>query len=366
MRIGGRYRGEPAGYGGNLTGFVEFGHSFAHATNPPSGSLVSSPSGYDGQFFYVQAHDPLLLHHSTVKAMRATGEGFRAQRLGYPALAALGRRRPARRDPVRLLAVNVVLLLAGAAAFAVYARRQGWSTMWAAAIALMPGMLLATERDLSDPLAMVGLISGLLLWRAGRRWPAALGLTVAVLTREVAMLAVVAVAAEAGMRGYQARGTPGAWRAIASQVWPVIVIPSAIFAAWQGYLIARFGGPIGGAGLSLPLVNLLQELQGSFRYYLPTALWDLALVLLIIAASWAALRSLRRHPTVINAAACALALGVLVPTLGDVWSDSRLCAPLFVLLLIDGLHQRLRYAVVIGGAAAGLTFLLAFMVPGSF
>ena len=88
-------------------------------------------------------------------------------------------------------------------------------------------MLLATERDLSDPLAMVGLLSGLLLLRAGRRWPAALGLTVAVLTREVTMLAIVAVAAEAAVRGYRARGTPGAWRAIAADVWPVVVIPTA-------------------------------------------------------------------------------------------------------------------------------------------
>ena len=94
--------------------------------------------------------------------------------------------------PFALLAVNVALLLGGAAAFAVYARRQGWSTMWTLAVALAPGMLLATERDLSDPLAMVGLLSGLLLLRAGRRWPAALGLTVAVLTREVTMLAIVA------------------------------------------------------------------------------------------------------------------------------------------------------------------------------
>ena len=145
-----------------------------------------------------------------------------------------------------------------------------------------------------------------------------------------------------------------------------MIVPTACFAVWQAYLIARFGGPIGGAGLSLPLVNLVQELQASFRGYVPTAVWDLAIVLLVLAASWAALRSLRRHPTVINAAACALALGVLVPTLGDVWSDSRLSAPLFALLLIDGLHQRLRYAVVIGAAAASLTFLLPFLVPGSF
>jgi hypothetical protein len=55
-----------------------------------------------------------------------------------------------------------------------------------------------------------------------------------------------------------------------------------------------------------------------------------------------------------------------VPTLGDVWSDARLSAPLFVLLLIDGLHQGNRYAVRIGAAAAALTILIPFAIGGVF
>jgi hypothetical protein len=352
--------------GDNLTGFVEFGSAFAHAIHPPAGALVDSPSGYDGQFFYVQALDPLLLHDSTVSAMRATGEAFRLERVGYPALAALlaGGRRSA--IPFALLAVNVMVLLAVAGAFAIYARRQGWSTLWALAFALMPGMVLATVRDLSDPLAIAALLGGLLLWRGHRRWPAALALTVAVLTREVMMLAVAGVAAEACVRAYRARGVAGGWRATAADVWPVIVIPTAAFAAWQAYVMARYGGPIGGAGLSVPLVNLVSELSASLRGYGPTAVWDVMNVALILAASGTAVWSLRRRVTVLNAAACALALGVLVPTLGDVWSDARLSAPLFVLLLADGLHQRNRFAVGVGTAAAAMTVLMPFMIPGAF
>jgi hypothetical protein len=353
-------------YGGNLTGFIQFGSTFAHATHPPAGALITAPAGYDGQFFYVQALDPLLAHDSTVNALRAAGAGFRLQRVGYPALAwLLAAGRPGA-IPFALLAVNVLLLLAVAAAFAIYARRQGWSTLWALPVALMPGMVLATARDLSDPLAMAGLLGGLLLWRAGRRWPAALALTVAVLTREVMMLAVVAVAAETCVRGYRARATAGAWQATASRAWPVIVIPASAFAAWQAYLIARYGGPVGGAGLSVPLVNLAQELRGSFRGYLPMAVWDLGNVLLILAAAGAAMWSVRRRVTVVNAAACTLAVGVLVPTLGDVWSDARLSAPLFALLLIDGLQQRNRFAVGIGTAAAAMTILIPLAIPGAF
>lgn len=352
--------------GGHLSGFVQFGSNFARATHPPSGALVNSPMGYDGQFFYVQALDPLLLRDSTVSSLHAAGAGFRMQRAAYPALAwvlAAGQRGAI---PFALLAINVLVLLALTAGFAIYARRRGWSTLWAVVIALMPGMLLATMRDLSDPLAIATGLAGLLLWRSGRRWPAALALTVAVLTREVMMLAVVAVAAEAGVRAWRAREIPGVWRRTASQAWPVIVMPAAVFAVWQIYITARYGGPVGGAGLSLPLVNVIQEVRGSFHSYPPlTGAWDLVYGLLILAAAVAALMSLRRRVTITSAGACALALGILVPTLGDVWSDTRLSAPLFAVLLVDGLERGSRRAVLISTAATVMSILIPFAIPGS-
>jgi hypothetical protein len=105
----------------------------------------------------------------------------------------------------------------------------------------------------------------------------------------------------------------------------------------------------------------------SMHSYPPlAATWDLVYVLLILAASVAALSSLRHRVTIISAGTCALALGVLVPTLGDVWSDTRLSAPLFALLLVDGLQRRNRPAVLISTAAAAMTILLPFALPGSF
>jgi hypothetical protein len=234
-------------------------------------------------------------------------------------------------------------------------------------IALMPGMLMPTLRDLSDPLATASILAGLLLWHSGRRWPAALALTVAVLTREVMMVAVVAVAADAAIRAWKAREVPGELHRVARRVWPVVVLPSAAFFAWQAYITARYGGPVGGADLSLPLVNLVQEVRESIHHGPPLlAAWDLVYVLLIVAATVAALMSLRQRVTIISLGTCALAVGVLVPTLGDVWSDTRLSAPLFALLLVDGLQRRDRRSVLISTAAAAMTILIPFMVPGAF
>jgi hypothetical protein len=288
------------------------------------------------------------------------------QRAAYPALAFLIAAGRPGAIPFALLAVNVIVLLAVAGGFAVYARRRGWSPLWAVAIALMPGMLLPALRDLSDPLATACVLAGLLAWQSGRRWPAALALTVAVLTREVMMVVVVAMAADAGVRAWRARGIPGALRDVASRSWPVLV-PTAAFAAWQVYVTARYGGGVGGAGLGLPLLNLVQEVRASIRNESPfIAAWDLVYVLLMLAASVAALMSLRRRVTVLSAGACALALGVLVPTFGDVWSDTRLSAPLFAVLLVDGLQRRDRRSVLIGAAAAAMTIVIPFWLPGAF
>lgn len=353
-------------YGGNLTGLVQFGSKFASATHAPSGAIFNSPQGYDGQFFYAQARDPLLLHDATVRLLRHAGAGFRMERVAYPALAFLVAFGQPGAIPFALLAINVVVLLALAGGFAIYARRRGWSALWAVPIAVMPGMLLPALRDLSDPLATATMLAGLLLWRNGRRWPAALALGVAVLTREMMMLAVLAVAAEAGVRAWRARDIPGAWRTTLARAWPVIVIPSAVFAGWQSYVAVRYGGLVGGAGLELPLVNLIQEVRGSFHGYRLTAIWDLVYVLLILAAVLAALMSLRERVTITSTAASALALGVLVPTLGDVWSDTRLSAPLFALLLIDGLQRRRRGSVLIASGAAAMTILIPVAILGSF
>ena len=349
--------------GGNLTVFVVFGRMYASAIHPPAGALLNTATGYDGQFFYVQALDPLLLHDATVHALSAAGAAFRMQRMAYPALAYLLAGGQASAVPFALLAVNVLVLLGLTVAFAIYVTRRGWSALWAIPLALMPGMLLPVFRDLSDPLATAALVAGIVWWRDGSRWPAALALTVAVLTREVMIVAVVGVAAEAAVRGWRARHLSFGARLVAGRVWPVIALPAAAFVAWQAYVVIRNGGLPGDANLGLPFANLIQEARWSLAGRPPLyAAWDIAYLLLILAAIGVAFLSAWRRLTVTSAAAAAIAIGVLVPAFGDIWSDTRLSAPLFALLLIDGLQRRDRPALVISAAAASMTALLPLVL----
>jgi hypothetical protein len=355
-----------AGYGGNLTGFIQFGHQFAAQTHPPTGALVGSRLGFDGQFFYLQALDPLVLHNATVDALRSLGYGYRLQRGAYPAFAFLLAGGHKGSIPFGLLAVNVIVLLALTAGFAVYARSRDWSTWWAVAIGLMPGMLLPALRDMSDPLATASVLAGVLLWRSQRRWPAALAFTAAVLTREATILVVAAMGAEAAIRAWRSRRVPEAWRTIASEAWPVVVVPAAAFVVWQAYITIRFGGHVGSAALNPPLMNLVAEIRGLHGAPPLMTGWDLVYVSLILAACLMAFRSVRQGLTVTSAAACALVVTVVLPTMGDVWSDTRVSAPLFAVLLVDGLLRRDRWSVRVSAAAAAMTFLIPISIPGVF
>jgi hypothetical protein len=354
-------------YHDNATGFILFGHRFAVYTQPPRGALIESPDGYDGQFFYLQAQDPLLLHDTTVAGFRASTEAFRMQRMVYPALAwllAAGRRSAI---PRSLLAINVLVVLSLTGGFAVYARRRGWSAWWALAMGLMAGLLTATLRDLSDPVAVASMLAGLLLWQRRRRWWAAAMLAVAVLAREPMTLAVVAVAVEAVeavVRGWRARGEPGALRRSASEAWPVVIVPTVAFIAWQIYVDARYGGNVGSTSSSSyqpPFVGLVDEVRrtlalGSGR----DILWELAYLGLISAGILAAIALLWQRVTVAGVAAAAFGLSLLVVTFGDPWSYTRLSAPMFATLLLAGLQLRNRPALLICVAAAAMTVVLPF------
>jgi hypothetical protein len=348
---------------GNLTAFIAFGHLFTGQTHPPAGALLEGPTGYDGQFFWVLGHDPLLLHQSTIAQMRATSapELFRIQRLGYPLLAFLLSAGQSAALPAVLLAINVIVLLAVTAGVGAWLRRRSISPLWALAITLSPGMLLPVLRDLSDPLSTACVIAGVLLWQARRRWPAAVALTVAVLTREVMIVLVVAIAVEVSVRGWRERDSRAAWLAITREACPVVLVPAAVFAVWQVYVTIRAGGLIGTSAAMLPFTNMVQEIAHAVPVWGGVGVVDIMFVLLMAIAVGLSVRCLWAGITPFSVAAGALCVSVVLPQFGDYWSDTRLAAPLFAVLLLDGLQRRDRAQVVVGTTAAGLSvlFLLA-------
>jgi hypothetical protein len=363
-------------YHGNATGFALFGRHFVDDTRPPPGAVIASPEGYDGQFFYLQALDPLLLEDSTVASFRHVGQAFRMQRVGYPALAyvlSAGRRTAL---PWSLLAINVIVALLLTGGFAAYARRRGWSGWWALAIGFMCGLLTGTLRDLSDPLAVSAMLGGLLLWERRRRWWAALLLAVAVLAREPMALAVAAIVVDAAARWWRAgaapglpwwrlrgRGAPGELRAGVRRAWPVVLVPAIAYLGWQLYASVRYGGWLASPGSAYrpPFVGFVDELRRALDdHSRRDTVWDVAYLLLSAAGILAALDLVRRRVSAAAVAAALFGLSLLILVFGDPWSYTRLSAPMFAALLLGGLELRSRPALTVCAAAAALTLVAPF------
>ncbi|HEX8977583.1 MAG TPA: hypothetical protein VF781_13825 [Solirubrobacteraceae bacterium] len=346
---------------GNPTVFVHFGSQYVGATHPPRGAVIVRGSGYDGQYFWALARDPLLLHHRTA----AQVPSFRLQRIVYPALAYVLAAGRADALPWTLLAINVMTVLGLTAAFARYARGRGESGWWGLAVGLLPGLQFATLADLSGVLAVALTLGGLMAWERERRWTASGLLATAALTREAMLLAVAAIAIEAIAQWWPRRRAPGALRRSTQAVWPVLALPATAFLTWQAYLHLR-QAPSALPPLSAfqwPVLSLMRQAGRLLAGGLTVSnLWDLAYLAAILAGIVAAVGLVRRRLTAPAVAAVLFGLMMLILSFGSDWGYTRESAPLFATLLMGGLASRMRPAIAICVTVAALGVVIPFVV----
>ncbi len=134
--------------------FVTQSHSSGAIRLDPSYHYVPGGAGYDGQFSYFIALDPVhARYYLDSTARNAAGADYRYTRILYPMLAralALGR---ADAIPTALLAINWIALGLGTLAVAAWLRRKGLSPWIALVFGLYPGLFVALQRDLNEALA---------------------------------------------------------------------------------------------------------------------------------------------------------------------------------------------------------------------
>jgi hypothetical protein len=158
-------------------------------------------SGYDGQFYYAIARAPWRRQPQGIQGIDCVGA--RQIRILYPAACWLLSAGHARLLFWIMPAINVAALGCLAALGATTARHFGLSVWWGAALPFAINAGMPVLRDLTEPLAMLGVFGLLSGWLLGARWwlLATWGL-VAVLSREqnVAIVGVVMLGALATRR----------------------------------------------------------------------------------------------------------------------------------------------------------------------
>jgi hypothetical protein len=269
---------------GNISRFIMVGMHFATPAQVPPGVPVAPTYGYDGQFFYRLALNPLNLS-KTAYGIRMD-RSYRYMRIGYPTLTWLFSFGQHFLVPAVLVAVNIAAIGAIGYLGGIFARDGGRHALAGLLLPGYYGLITSLSRDTAEPLAAACLLAGLL---------AALLLAYGALTRETVMVAVAAIAITRVIGVLRRSQRPGR----DDLVWAV---PTGVFVAWQVVVKAVTGSiPLladGGRNAGAPFIapfqafksNLAHINTGRFDQY---DLWflEIAILALFTIAALASLRS---------------------------------------------------------------------------
>ncbi len=291
-------------------------------------------SGWDGQFYYYIANDPL---DRADTADHLDADAYRYQRIGLPLLAWIASK-AAFRDwvsPTTYYLTNLGLILFATLVGTLYLRRVGtrpeWILFWSLSLGVQLTVLNALPDGAADALLLVALVCLFCRQRAGF----AVIATLASLAREayvIVPMIYLLVSAYETVMSRRARttgptmaatdwgGTAIGW--LRTSAWPAIV-PVAIFAAWQLFLRLRFHHAPSSQALGIlapPFQKWFLFLADSLREQHPIVLgargyWEaaglVAFMLLLAGNAWLAFRAFRRS-TVAQVEVRTLALSLLV------------------------------------------------------
>ena len=296
--------------------FVFAGDRFVDAQAAPDGLTVLKDShGYDGQFYYRVALDPLT-ERRTDFGIRFDTPYYRHQRILYPLLArglAWGR---ADLLPWALIAVNFAGLCAISWLGAAYAQRAGRHALAGLAFSLYGGVLLSLSRDLVEICELALILAGFLCMRMDRSRQAALWLSLAVLAKEPALLVAVAALA-ARLLGHGKQD--------ARPSWAVVLWPMATFVLWQAWILTHWDvsvlAPAAGK-LRRPILAFFELWGRGLGGDHPYPILLCAELALIVAFTVSVAAAARRSAATLIEKIAALLYAILIFTRADgVWSE---------------------------------------------
>lgn len=285
--------------------------------------IVRPFDGHDGQFYFIQASDPLLLDPERHVGL-TDFPVYRGQRVFYPFVAGLGGLLDPSLIVWTLIGVNVFAMALGSWSVGALADHAGASSWWGLAFALNQGFVAELILDGSGVLAAALAFSGVLALQRGRSGYSAALFLLASLTREA--LVVVPLGAAAWLWSQRERR-----RAFA------LAGPSLIATAlWAGYvrMQLQLWPEIGQTpNLGTPIVGIIESFRIAPSDFLhPATRIGVALSFFLYASFM--LRG--RYPLVAWSFAGFIPLGLLltVDVWASYWNITRAVAPLLTALVI--------------------------------
>ena len=241
----------------DLSRFIVAGDYFTEAEKTPSDIHVYQDSyGYDGQLFYRLALDPFTSVR-TDYGVTLDDPAFRQQRIGYPLVVWTLSMGQAELVPRVMVLVNFAGLVALAWLGALIALHFGRPAWLGLAFALYPGLAFSYVRDLAEILTAVWLLAGMLSALRGRHVVAVLLMSMAVATRETALMVPGAIGVVLLLRFISQRD-------LRAHPWPLYLLPLVTYLGIGLWMMINWGQPsiTGGLGnLGAPLIGMLRFLS---------------------------------------------------------------------------------------------------------
>ena len=326
-------------YGGHIGGLFWTGAQagFPDGELPGHAYRVADPVGYDGQFYHLVAHDPLIQRDfiGYVDTPR-----LRWRRIGVPGLAALITAGSDRYVDFAYVFIQVVFVFLGAFWLGRYAQTHGQSARWGLAFLAIPAVAVSLDRMTID-LPLAALAIGLVLYgeEAGRpRWQVYAILCAAPLVRETGMVLVLGWCLYSVFRREWRAAGRGAACAAPAIAWWIYVYNHTPIDGTHWFASYPFSGIVNRtlAGIIDPTSTWWLRAAAGFEELALAGIW-LALLLAFYLAA-------KRRTGLIELTALVFAVSVAALGKLDIWSSAyatgRTMSPLLIMLGLLALRER--------------------------
>jgi hypothetical protein len=261
---------------GHLSLFIMAGHTYTHRDQLPRGLLLVPSAGYDGQFYYRLALDPLNWNKTAFGI--TMDQSYRYTRIGYPILAWLVSLGQHQLVPLALVAINLLGVAAMAFLGGMFARESGRHALWGLAFAAYFGLVISVGRDTAEPLAEACMLGGLLAYRRSKPILCTVLFMVGAITRETILLAPAAIAVTRLVAMARRQVRPG----LADLTW---VVPAGVYGVLEVavHFVVKGEFPLlanGSRNLAAPFTAMLDALTFDIRHINTTHLSPIDIALL--------------------------------------------------------------------------------------